>query len=523
MTKYFTILKSKLEIPNVQKCLFSRRKQTELLNQAYQYKMTLISAPAGYGKTSLISEWARVKSNQVSWISLDESDNDPARFYGYVREALKKLFPDLDGFEENRSPFTSTLVNTLLGRLLNALELVDRPVFVVLEDYHCITDDSVHEILAFLIQYLSQRIHLIISTRYDPPIYLARYRIQNNLKEIRQNDLCFSSDEIGTFLNDKMSLNLTPADIIKIAEKTEGWIAGVQTVALALANCKDKSDFISHFSGSHSFIMNYLVTEVLICQPLDIQHFLLQTSVLDHLSGDLCNAVTKRENSLTILEDLVADNQFIFQLDDQKQWYRYHQLFSEVLRNLLEKETPHQIQEIYERAGDWYEKNNHLNEAIEYAFKTGNITRVIKRIESYASVVLEEGERITIRKWMGQLTEETICARPILSLLDAWSLMNDKTSVSDRLFTQRLQHTEKLLQMPVADINPVLAESSISKENVLNTITVLKAIFAFERGDPSVMFLEGLQKSLRPSESEKNDVYSAILFLMAYSTEKSRS
>lgn len=516
MKKDLPILKSKLEIPNAQSRLLSRKHLTDILNQAFEYKTTLVSAPAGYGKTSTISEWARERADQVTWISLDKADNDPIRFYGYIKAAFKKLFSGLDDIEENISPYSSTPIQIVLGELLNALEVRDSTFFIVFEDYHCITDNAIHELLSFLIRYLPKGIHLIISTRHDPPIYLARSRIQNQLKEIHQSDLSFSKAEIGTFLNGIIGLDLSESDIIKITEKTEGWAAGVQILALALTNCENRSDFIADFSGSHSYIMNYMVTEVLYRQSTDIKRFLLQTSVLEHISGDLCDAVTQRKDSLSILEQLAGDNQFIVKLDNQRQSYRYHQLFIDVLRNMLKKEMPLQIPEIYQRAGQWYEKNNYLNEAINCAYKIGNISWAIKLIESYAKVVLRMGERTTVRKWMEKLTDQTIRSRPVLCLLSAWSLMNDKTSFSDHLFIRRLQDAENLLKKPEFDRIASSEDTSLSKKRISNTITILRAIFTFERGKPSEMFLDGLRKSLKQSENHMDDVYCTILFFIGH-------
>ncbi len=510
------ILKSKLRVPRAPSRWLSRSHLLDELQKATEYRLVLISAPAGYGKTSVLGEWARERPEQVSWIALDENDDDPNRVLSLLREGLKRIAPTLADLDDTLQAYPTAPVSTGVGLLLNEIEMEEDDFYIVLEDVHLIRNPSVHELLSYLIRYLPPRLHLVLSTRIDPPLDLDRYRAQNQMMEIRQQDLSFSATEISSLLNEIMGLDLAEAETEVLAERTEGWIAGVQIAALALSKSDSRGDFIRGFKGNHSYVVNYLAKEVLFHQPPEIRTFLVRTSVLEHLSADLCNEVTGRDDSIDILERLVSENQFIVQLDDQRHWYRYHHLFSEALRSVQQKEMPDQLLDIYERAANWYHRQGFRGEAIEYSLKTGNTSRVVNLMESYAKVVLQEGERSNVRRWIHHLDEKTVGERPLLGLIHAWSIMNDKTSVSDQTFAKRLDDAERLLQQSGCAANENLSDPFFSKENLLGVITILRAIFAFERGEPSTIYLKGLEQSLHHSEGEINEVHSAVHFLMGH-------
>lgn len=512
----FQILKTKLDIPLKQSNYLSRKRLIKLLDETLKARATLVCAPAGYGKTVIISEWAQAVKHKVAWISLDESDDDPLRFFGYLKEAFKSLGSSLENIDDYLSSYPNKPINTLLILMLNALVDYRSPVVLVLDDYHRIKGPEVHSILEFLIQRLPQNIHLIISTRVEPPIALGRFRIQNALKEIRSDQLCFTEEEISLFLNQISGLRLSKREVTNLAERTEGWIAGIHIAALVLKNTGYSDDFFDKFSGNHSYIMDFLVKEAYFSQPEQVRLFLLESSILDDLCVELCDAATLRNDSDTVLEKLVADNLFIIQLDDQRKWYRYHSLFSDVLRNLLQQTIPHHICKLCNRACEWYEQIGVLDEAIRYAFKADNVLKAANLIEKYTMTAINQGERNTVRSWLEKLSEEMICSRPVLCLLHAWTIMNDKTAASDRLFNLRLQAVDNLLAEKGEYLHTDPNGGSFTFTGLLKTSALLKAIFTFERGNPSEMFLDVLQQSLDRSAISEDDLSGAILYLMGH-------
>ncbi len=474
----------------------------------------MVCAPAGYGKTVIISEWAQTRKHQVGWISLDEADDDPIRFFSYLKEAFKGQGFSLEDVEDYLSSYPMNPMDTLLILLLNALTENGKPVMLVLDDYHRIKNPEIHHILEFLIQRLPQNIHLVISTRIAPPIALDRFRIQSLIKEIRQDQLSFTEEEISLFLNQIIGLDLSKPEVVNLAKRTEGWIAGIHIAALILKNNRYSEDFIEKFSGSHSYIMDFLVKEAYFNQSEQVRFFLLESSILDDFCVELCDAVTLRNDGYSVLEKLVADNLFIVQLDDQRQWYRYHHLFSDVLRNLLQQTIPHHISKLCNRASDWYQQNGLMEEAVRFAFKGDNPARAADLIENYTLTAIKQGERNTLRGWLEKLSEETIRSRPVLCLLHAFTIMNDKTAASDELFCLRLQTAEDLIAEK--EDKKDLKIGSFTFTDILKTTALLKAIFAFERGNPSETFLHDLQESLDKSSLSENEHAGTVLYLMGH-------
>ncbi|MBU2514119.1 LuxR C-terminal-related transcriptional regulator [bacterium] len=485
------------------------------LDSAVLPRVVLISAPAGYGKTAFTCEWARSRKEQVSWIGLDEADDDPVKFFGYLRLALKKLYPELEECDDHLSSYEPTQLYSSLTILLNSLCERSKPGFIILDDYHQIKNPAVHDITAFLIRHLPSNLHFLILTRSDPQIHLDRLRIQNDLWEIRQNDLCFDENEVSVFLNRIIGLDLSKTEVTTLTERTEGWIAGIYMAALYLTKCEDKSGFISNFSGNHAYIMDYLVKEVFFRQPETIRNFLLESSILDHLSDSLCNELTGREDSAMLLEQLIIDNQFIVQLDEQRRWYRYHQLYGDVLQSLLKQQYPERLQPLYTKVCHWYERHNHLEEAIKYAFRGNDISLAVCLIEKCVASAMIIGERIHIRKWIEKLSESIISSRPLLGLVHAWSLMNDMTAVSDDLIRLRLRNAEQAISNPGEEVLGSVKAAGLSISRVSDTITLLKATLSFGRGNPSNKYVDDLKKSLEKSECQSNDLSSATQVLIA--------
>ncbi len=332
------ILATKLYIPPPRAKIVLRPRLIERLNEglAPSRKLTLISASAGFGKTTLVSEWVAGCERPVAWLSLDEGDNDPTRFLTYLVAALQTIADKYwsRGVGVLQSPQPPP-TESILTALLNEITTIPDHFVLVLDDYHVIDSKPVDQALAFLLEHLPPQMHLVITTREDPPLPLARLRARGQLTELRAADLRFTPAEAAEFLNQVMGLNLSAEDIAALEARTEGWIAGLQLAALSMQGRSDATSFIQAFTGSHRFVLDYLVEEVLQRQPEGIHSFLLKTAILDRLSGSLCDAVTGREDGKGMLETLERGNLFIIPLDDQRQWYRYHPLFAEVLQARL--------------------------------------------------------------------------------------------------------------------------------------------------------------------------------------------
>lgn len=330
-----SLLATKLLVPRPRPNLVPRVHLTRRLNEGLHRKLTLISAPAGFGKTSLLAEWIRGTEQSVAWLSLDEDDNDPVRFFAYLLATLQRIESDMGQTAQAmlQAPQPPPPV-PLLTSVINDIAEIPQPFILVLDDYHTIETQPIHDALTFLLDHMPPQLHLIIATRVDPPLPIARLRARGQLTELRAADLRFTVEETTNFLNEVMELNLSAADVNALDVRTEGWIVGLQMAALSMRGRKDVSDFIKAFSGSHRFILDYLVEEVLEQQPGDIQEFLLETSILERMTDPLCDAITDRDDSQAILAQLEQANLFLVPLDDERRWYRYHHLFIDLLRSL---------------------------------------------------------------------------------------------------------------------------------------------------------------------------------------------
>ena len=374
-------------------------------------KLTLISAPAGFGKTTLLVEWLKGREDgdrSVAWVSLDEGDNDPVRFLSYLVAALRKTVGE--GFGEGvlaalRSPGLPRM-EAVPGALINELADLPGEVGVVLDDYHVIDSEAVHEVVSFLLEHLPPNLHLIISSRIDPPLPLVRLRARNQMAEFDAADLSFAPEEAATFLNSVMALNLSGEAIATLEERTEGWIAGLQLAALSMRDRKDVSGFIRSFSGSHRDVLDYLAEEVLERQAGQVRAFLLETSIAEHLSGTLCDAITGRDDGQEMLERLERENLFVFALDDERRWYRYHHLFAEFLRGRLMRERPESAGELHLGASCWYKDNGHLAEAIGHALSAPDHDLASRLIEEGVEDAVERGEGTTALRWLEALPTE---------------------------------------------------------------------------------------------------------------------
>lgn len=496
------ILATKLYIPSPQPKLISRPRLVERLNEGLSLgrKLTLISAPAGFGKTTLISDWVAESKRQpepeVAWLSLDEGDNDPIRFLAYLVAALQMISKDVGkGVLEAIQPSQplNTIHEFLLATLLNDIAAIPDHFILVLDDYHMIDSEPIDDAMTFLLDHLPPQMHLVITTREDPHLPLARLRARGQLTELRDADLRFTPAEADEFLNQKMNLHLSAENVAALETCTEGWITSLQLAALALKGLllrgrEDIAGFIQAFAGSHRFVLDYLVEEVLQHQSEQIRTFLLQTAILDRFSAPLCDAVTERVDSKEMLAILEHSNLFLIPLDDQRKWYRYHRLFAEVLQMFLMAEQPDQIAALHIRASSWYEQNGLRSDAIHHALTAKDFERAADLIE-LAWPAAEEGT-ISQVAWLGQakaLPEALVHARPVLNVCYAYALLGlGELEAAEA----RLQDAERWLEpaysMKAQPETPSTALVVVDQEqwkSLPATIAIGRAYIAQSRGD----------------------------------------
>jgi len=392
------LIKTKFCVPQRRASVVSRPRLFSLLTGGIQGALTLVCAPAGYGKTTLLTEWigglpATADKNvpTICWLSLDEGDNEPALFLGYLIEAFEKAKSKLGSQARAMlHSFPSPTFRATLGVLINDLQELSAPVCLVLDDYHFITNPTIHEGMAFFLDRLPAVVHVVIATRSDPPLPLAHLRARNQMVEIRADVLRFQPDEAAVFLNQTMNIPLSTADVMALETRTEGWISGLQMAALAM-NSRSKqegvsfSEFIQAFSGSHRYILDYLAEEVLDRQPGSVQHFLSWTSILGRLCASLCDAILAENShsSQEMLETLDQSNLFLIALDDERKWYRYHQLFDDLLSARLRQSQPEVIPVLHLRASQWCEQKGFAAEAIQHAFSAQDYERAADLIERF--------------------------------------------------------------------------------------------------------------------------------------------
>ena len=423
----FPLLKTKLYIPAPPASRVVRARLVERLGEVEQKALTIISAPAGFGKTTLLAEWIAQTTLPVAWLSLDNGDNDPHRFLSYLSTTLECIQEDVgaEAIQFMRS-HQRLSPHIILASLINALGRVAEPYVLVLDDYQFITEHAVHETVSYLLDHIPTTMHIVISTRADPPLQLGRLRAHGQMLELRTQDLRFIPEEAVEFLNEVMHLELSAEDIETLETRTEGWVVGLKMAALSLRGNKNVSDFIRAFSGSHRYVLDYLVEEVLRRQPARIQTFLLKTSILEKLNSHLCDALMSAEQTQTgessqeILEYLEKSNLFLIPLDENKQWYRYHHLFADLLRARLQSTLgATSVAQLHGHASEWYGQNGSVIEAIHHASLALDNERVECLIEQNYMEMVNRGEMSWLRFWTGALSKELIYSRPWLCIYEA--------------------------------------------------------------------------------------------------------
>ena len=417
------LLETKFYVPRSRRGLVPRLRLSQRMDRAVASKLTLVSAPAGFGKTTMLAEWlvtgppAPTSERSAAWLSLDQGDNAPASFWAYVIAALRRVEPEVGATALTllQSPGPPP-IQTVLTTLINDLSALANDLVLVLDDFHLIDARDVQDGMAFLLEHLPPQIHVVIACRADPALPLARLRAQGELVEIRAADLRFTPDEAATYLSSVMGLALTAGDVAALEGRTEGWIAALQLAALSMQGRDDMAGFIAGFAGDDRYIVDYLAEEVLQRQPEDVRHFLLQTSILDRLCGPLCDAVTGQDGGKAHLAALERGNLFLVPLDDRRRWFRYHHLFADVLQAHLLEEPPEDVPELHRRASEWYEQNNEPSEAIRHAIAGRDFDRAADLVESMTPSMRRNRQVATLRRWLEALPDELVRGRPVLSV-----------------------------------------------------------------------------------------------------------
>ncbi len=477
MSHTHQLLMTKLAVPTAQPWLVSRSRLLAQLAEV-RSRLTLLCAPAGFGKSALLSDWLHTShqgshASGITWLILDEADNDPLRFWTYLGTALQRLAPHvgttlLQGLQTPHPP-----LEALLTTLLNDLLTLREQGTLVLEDYHVIHAPSIHQTLSFLLEHLPSQMHLVIATRSDPPLPLARLRVRGELCELRAEDLRFTLQEASAFFHQTIDLALSPEQVALLTERTEGWVAGLQLAALALQKQEDVHRFVLAFGGSYAFVLDYLAEEVLLRQSPSIQEFLLQTSILTRLNGSLANAVIAREDGKTLLEQVRQANLFLIPLDQERCWYRYHQLFADVLRVHLEDTHPALVPTLYQRTIAWYKQEGLVDEAVQYALAGKLFEEAADLIEQRIQAMGSYREMAAIWHWMKALPNQVTRRRPRLCMIAAWSL----------LLSGQGERISPYLEAVLGAVET--STEATFKQEMLGHVTALQAVQARYRGDSS--------------------------------------
>jgi LuxR family transcriptional regulator, maltose regulon positive regulatory protein len=417
------LLWTKLVAPAPRAGLLPRAGLQSLLQSSLQAKLCLVAAPAGSGKTTLLAQWrAGAGGGRVAWVSLGESDNDPTRFWSYLVAALRTVEPQVGtvALEALRGPSVE-LERVVVPSLVNDLATVGAPLVLVLDDYHLITDAICHQTLGWFLDHLPAAVHVVLSTRLDPPLPLARMRARRELAELRVGELQFTGEEAAALLNGSMGLALAAEDVARLAERTEGWAAGLVLAGLSLRGQPDADAVIASFHGDNRHVADYLAAEVLERQPAELRAFLLRTSVLERLSGPLCDEVLEIQGSAELLCELERSNLFLVPLDDHREWFRYHQLFADLLRLQLVAREPGLVAVLHRRAAAWHQAAGQVDQAIGHSSAAGDLAEAGALIARHWASHWLGGQRATVARWLQGLPEVAILADPPVALIAAWS------------------------------------------------------------------------------------------------------
>jgi LuxR family transcriptional regulator, maltose regulon positive regulatory protein len=432
------LLESKYRVPSGRVGDVARPRLAERLEATSHRALTLVSAPAGFGKTTILANWlaaAPVDGPPVAWVSLDDRDNDPALFWTYVVTALQTAAPGVGAAALALLQSPQTAPEAVVESVLNDLDRHPTDLLLVLDDYHLIEASEIHASMAFLLEHQPPRLHLVIASRSDPALALAGLRAHGQLVEVRAADLRFTAEEAAAYLNGPMGLTLTEGDLAALDRRTEGWIAALQLAALSMQGREDPSAFIAGFAGDDRYIVDYLAEEVLSRQSADVRDFLLETAILDRLSGPLCDAVTGRPGGRAMLVALERANLFLVPLDDRRQWWRYHHLFADVLQAHLLEERPDLGPELHGRASVWFERDGDTSAAVRHAMAARDVDRAADLMELAIPTLSRERREAELHRWVLSLPDEVVSVRPVLGVafVGALALESKFETVAERL------------------------------------------------------------------------------------------
>ncbi|MBW5467982.1 LuxR family transcriptional regulator [Brevibacillus formosus] len=510
------IVTTKLYMPPPRLKTVTRPRLTEQLNEGLNRKLTVISAPAGSGKTTLVSEWLDSGERPFAWISMDEGDNDPARFFTYLFTALQNIGPNIGlGILPSLHSPQPLPIEWMITTLLHEIIAIPNPFVLVLDDYHVLKTGPLDDAISFLLERMPPQMHLVIATREEPRLPIARLRVRNQLNEVRASDLRFTYSEAAEFLEKVMKVELLPENIALLESRTEGWIAGLQLAALSMKEQIDVETFLPTFSGSHPFILDYMVEEVLTQQSASIQAFLLHTSILDRLSGPLCDAVLGQSDICSssgqeTLEFLERANLFIVPLDSERRWYRYHHLFADLLRQRLRQrfssttsEGERIVKELHIRASIWYEDNGFEMEAFHHAVAANDTSQATRLVEGEGMPLLFRGGVIPVLNWLESLPHEELDARPALWVMYASALLmtGQITGVEPKLLA-----AEKAMQG--------LAQDAGSRDT-LGHIAAIRATLAVSKHQSEIIMAEA-KRALEYLHPDNLPVRTATTWALGY-------
>jgi LuxR family transcriptional regulator, maltose regulon positive regulatory protein len=478
------LLATKLHLPGTRAGFVYRPRLADRLARAQGGELILVCAPAGFGKTALLADWARQHRRPVAWLSLDEGDNDPARFWRHVAAALDGIRP---GVAERVAALLQggglqpVSFQVVVAALVNELAGVVDEVVLVLDDYHLVQAPQVHQSVALLLDHLPAPVRLVVASRADPPLPLARVRARGQLVELRERDLRFTATEAAELLAAAVGSELPAAAVAVLADRTEGWAAGLQLAALSLQGHRDIDAFVAGFSGSHRFVLDYLSEEVLARQPEPLVRFLLETSILQRLSGPLCDAVTGRADSQRLLEQAERANLFLVPLDEVRGWWRYHHLFADLLRARLVREQPERVPELHRSAAAWCEAHGLVDDAVRHALAAGDAVWAARLIEQHWEAMLWRSENVTFRLRLQALPAELVRSRPRLCLAQAYgALLGGRLEAVEPLLADAERALAAVAEEPY---EPSVGRAVSLLANLPAAITLVRAMLARERGD----------------------------------------
>ena len=477
------VVRTKLFIPHQRPGLVARDRLTARLVGAAHTRLTLVAAPAGFGKTTLLTSWLAAGSRagrSVAWVSLDEGERDAREFWTYVLTAVETASPGTGAealrlLEAGRTP-----IESVLGVALNEVASVSAGLDLVLDDYHLADGPAIAADMAYFLDHLPPTVQLVISTRADPSLPLARLRARGELVEVRAADLRFSLDEVAAYTNQVNGLGLKADEVRALEGRTEGWIAALQLAALSMNGRADVSGFIAGFAGDDRYVVDYLVAEVLNRQPAEVRDFLLQTSILDRLGGPLCDAVTGQHHARSMLELLDRSNLFVVPLDDNRQWYRYHHLFGEVLRTYLAEEQAENLAGLHVRAATWFETAAEPVAAVRHLLAAGEVARAADLVEGSATGFLRDRRESTVRAWIDDIPAGEVARRPVLAIGFIGALMSGGEFAE---VEQRLDAVEKLLDPGSERTADLVVLDPAEYERVPGAIAMYRAALALVAGD----------------------------------------